>query len=174
MPATPEDPTEEASGAACGVERQAVKTGRDATAATIDLTHAQDTTVAALGQLPAPVNPGSRVRGPETTLWQVHATVRAYKREADSDYHLALVDSSGATMIAELAAPSCVGSSIWAPQIAAARAAFDHNLQVAPRFRTTNLAVTVTGIGFFDVPHGQRGMAPNAIELHPVLSVSFP
>jgi len=27
----------------------------------------------------------------------------------------------------------------------------------------------VTGVGFFDFWHGQRGVAPNAIELHPVL-----
>ena len=28
---------------------------------------------------------------------------------------------------------------------------------------------TVTRVGFFDIPHGQTGVAPNAIELHPVL-----
>lgn len=27
---------------------------------------------------------------------------------------------------------------------------------------------TITGVGFFDFEHGQRGVAPNAIELHPV------
>jgi hypothetical protein len=27
----------------------------------------------------------------------------------------------------------------------------------------------VIGVGFFDIPHGQTGIAPNAIELHPVL-----
>jgi hypothetical protein len=33
---------------------------------------------------------------------------------------------------------------------------------------------TVTGVGFFDVKHGtpQTGVAPNNIELHPVLKVS--
>ena len=31
---------------------------------------------------------------------------------------------------------------------------------------------TVTGVGFFDIPHGQTGIAPNAIELHPVLKFS--
>jgi hypothetical protein len=29
--------------------------------------------------------------------------------------------------------------------------------------------VEITGIGFFDFEHGQNGLAPNAIELHPVL-----
>jgi hypothetical protein len=28
---------------------------------------------------------------------------------------------------------------------------------------------TITGVGFFDFDHGQTGVAPNAIELHPVL-----
>jgi hypothetical protein len=31
---------------------------------------------------------------------------------------------------------------------------------------------TETGVGFFDIPHGQTGVAPNAIELHPVLKFS--
>jgi hypothetical protein len=29
----------------------------------------------------------------------------------------------------------------------------------------------ITGVGFFDFEHGQSGVAPNAIELHPVLDV---
>ena len=29
---------------------------------------------------------------------------------------------------------------------------------------------TVTGVGFFDVLHGQAGVAPNGIELHPALT----
>jgi len=27
----------------------------------------------------------------------------------------------------------------------------------------------VTGVAFFDYEHGQTGVAPNAIELHPIL-----
>jgi len=34
--------------------------------------------------------------------------------------------------------------------------------------------VRITGVGFFDYIHGQRGVAPNGIELHPVLDVEFP
>ena len=34
--------------------------------------------------------------------------------------------------------------------------------------------VRITGVGFFDYLHGQRGVAPNGIELHPVLDVEFP
>jgi hypothetical protein len=31
----------------------------------------------------------------------------------------------------------------------------------------------VTGVGFFDRIHGQTGVAPNGIELHPVLDIQF-
>ena len=33
---------------------------------------------------------------------------------------------------------------------------------------------TITGVGFFDRAHGATGAAPNVIELHPVLSITFP
>jgi Peptidase family S58 len=33
--------------------------------------------------------------------------------------------------------------------------------------------VDVTGVGFFDFAHGQTGLAPNCIELHPVLAFDF-
>ena len=34
------------------------------------------------------------------------------------------------------------------------------------------LRVALTGVGFFDRPHGQKGLAPNGIELHPLLSIA--
>ena len=36
-----------------------------------------------------------------------------------------------------------------------------------------SMPVTVTGVGFFDVLHGQEGVAPNGIELHPILMIDF-
>jgi len=33
--------------------------------------------------------------------------------------------------------------------------------------------VTLIGLGFFDFAHGQDGVAPNAIELHPVINIEF-
>ena len=38
--------------------------------------------------------------------------------------------------------------------------------QLAHRF---NGRATLGGVGFFDRPHGQTGVAPNGIELRPVL-----
>jgi hypothetical protein len=31
-------------------------------------------------------------------------------------------------------------------------------------------SVTIVGVGFWDAKHGQTGIAPNGIELHPVLN----
>jgi hypothetical protein len=42
-----------------------------------------------------------------------------------------------------------------------------------PDFQDVAVPVTVTGLGFFDFAHGQRGVAPNAIELHPVIGIVF-
>jgi hypothetical protein len=36
-------------------------------------------------------------------------------------------------------------------------------------FTHLNGRAAITGVGFFDIPHGQTGVEPNAIELHPVL-----
>jgi len=40
-------------------------------------------------------------------------------------------------------------------------------------FQTAGETVTVTGVGFFDLLHGQSGAAPNGIELHAVLDICF-
>jgi hypothetical protein len=39
-------------------------------------------------------------------------------------------------------------------------------------FRVLSGIATITGVAFFDDLHGQRGVAPHGIELHPVLALS--
>jgi len=80
--------------------------------------------------------------------------------EDDGDYHLVL-SAGGAHMIAEAPAPGCAASAtpVRRNQMAAARRAV----------RLCQHAV-VTGVAFFDFKHGQTGVAPNAIELHPLLA----
>ena len=57
------------------------------------------------------------------------ARVTQYKEEADSDIHLVLKDSANRSMIAEIPAPSCVGSSSrWKADIATARHDLDAHL----------------------------------------------
>src|SRR5256885_1119896 len=160
----------------CGVERWSVKTGTDADANQINLSSTTPTTIASLIALPAPspIPSNSRVRPTETTVFGITATLTVYKREDDSDYHLVISDGNGNTMITEIADPQCVGaSSPLLPGIQNARAKFDARLSATASFKTANLSVTVTGVGFFDFKHGQTGVAPNAIELHPLLDISF-
>jgi hypothetical protein len=44
---------------------------------------------------------------------------------------------------------------------------------MAPALTRVTEPVTLQGLGFFDFAHGQDGVAPNAIELHPVISIEF-
>jgi hypothetical protein len=160
----------------CGVERWSVKTGTDADAGLINLQSTTQTTIASLISLPAPTNlpANNRIQPTETTIFQLQATLTEYKLESDSDYHLILSDSTGNTMIAEIPSPACVGSSsVLLSGIQNARSEFDAQYTPTSSFQTANVAVTVTGIGFFDFLHGQSGVAPNGIELHAVLDIQF-
>lgn len=114
----------------------------------------------------------------ETSVFVIDAMLTDYKLKTgssgDSDYHLVLKDQNGKTMVAEIPSPACVDAgSPFAAQIAAARAKFDAQLTANSSFQTANIPVRVTGVGFFDFFHNQRGAAPNVIELHPVLDIEF-
>jgi len=159
--------------ATCGIERQRVKTGEDVDAPKVDLTKKLPTTIAALVALHAPVQPVSRVPGVEDTVYQLTATLTGFKLETDSDYHLVMTDAQGRTMIVEIPAPGCVTGGPFKPAITTTRAAFDTRFHPTPSFQQVSVPVTVTGVGFFDRIHGQTGVAPNGIELHPLLTLAF-
>lgn len=160
----------------CGTERWPVKVGDDPDAASVDLLNSVQTTIAALDAFPAPAErpEDGRIDGTERTVYVVEATLIAYKLETDGDYHLALSDGRGHTLIAEIPDPGCVGAaSPFLEGVKKARGEFDQRLKVTRRFRKVAIPVQVTGVGFFDFDHHQRGVAPNAIELHPVLDIAF-
>jgi uncharacterized protein (TIGR03437 family) len=160
----------------CGVERWPVKTGTDPDANKVDLNHVAPTTIASLAALAAPANlpQNNRVQPIETTEYVLSARLVQYKLEADSDYHIVLSDDAGRTMIIEIPHPKCVGSSSpFAAPIANARAEFDARFVAIPSFKSADVPVQVRGIAFFDSLHGQTGVAPNGIELHPVLDIVF-
>lgn len=162
----------------CGIERWAVKTGTDPAAGRVNLNDVQSTTVAALTGFPVPSGfsqDAGRLEGSaEFTAWKVSATLVQYKQEADSDYHLVLRDNQGNTMIAEIPDPACVhGTSPFLAGITKARAQFTAKYAPGDYWQTANVPVVITGVGFFDTLHGQTGVAPNGIELHPVLDIQF-
>ena len=174
----------------CGVERWSVKVGSDPDASLVDINHPVNTTIAALGAIPAPADPpgppdNARVAPTETTVYTVYATMTVYKKEADVDYHIVLTDDTGHTMVAEIPSPACIlaqnpsgpgrvlVSSPFTQGIMDSRAKFDSRFTATSFFQTANVPVRVTGVGFFDFIHGQTGVAPNGIELHPILSIDF-
>jgi hypothetical protein len=160
----------------CGVERWSVKTGTDSSATSIDLNSVSPTTISGLVALnaPQPIPPTSRVSPTETTVWTLTATLVEFKMENDSDYHLVLTDEAGSTMIAEIPSPNCVDvSSPFAAAIAQVRSQFDAKFTVGSSFQTVNIPIQVAGVGMFDFLHGQTGVAPNGIELHPILKIDF-
>jgi hypothetical protein len=121
----------------------------------------RQTTIAALTALRAPSDlPATRLRL-ERRVYRVTARVTLVRHEADDDFHLVLRDSTGHHMIAESPLPGCTSGAtrLRRRQMAQARRA----VRLCQR-------ATVTGVAFFDFQHGQTGVAPNAIELHPVLA----
>jgi hypothetical protein len=160
----------------CGVERWSVKTGTDADVSKVNLSSSSSNTILTMRGWPAP-NPipaNNRVSPYETTVWVLNATLVEYKLEDDSDYHLVLSDASGNTLIAEIPLPACVGSSSpFLSKITSARTAFNARYTPTGSFQTANIPVQITGVGMFDFLHGQTGVAPNGIEIHPVLSIVF-
>src|SRR5688572_19091399 len=162
--------------AACGVERWSVKTGTDPQASSVNLSSYISSTIYNFHQStrPGSLPSNGRVSPRETTQYRLSGTLTKYVREADSDYHLVIRDSAGRTMIIELPASNCVGAgSPFGPGIARARSQFDARFTATTSMKTTSTPVTIKGVGFWDYIHGQTGVAPNGIEVHPVLDITF-
>ncbi len=157
----------------CGFERWPVKTLTDLRAGQVNLAP-KSATVEELAALPVPDGFGRDAERlePEFQTYTVVATLVEFRQETDSDIHLVIVGESGQSMIAEIPDPTCVEGSRAQAQIARARARFVELFgQPSPTWHEANASVTVTGVLFFDVHHGQTGVAPNAVELHPVIGM---
>jgi hypothetical protein len=181
--AGPTEPSGDAPGTGgehCGTERWAVKTLSDGDAARVHFSPVP-ATVTELRARPAPgsLPQASRIAPTELTTFSVTANVVEFKVEADLDIHLVIADpnDAAATMIVEFPnAADCSGavSSTHRANMETARQALIYlfGQPSSSHFTFINGTITVTGVGFFDFKHGQTGVAPNAIELHPVLSVA--
>lgn len=157
-------------GLTCGTERWSVKTGTDADASRVNLTSVTTSIGTLVGYArPASLPSNNRVSPVELTTYRLrNVTMTKYKAETDSDYHI-VVSSGGQTMIVEIPNPGCVGSgSPFLSRIQSAKSAFDAHYSATSTFKTSSDTVTIIGVGFWDFNHGQTGVAPNAIELHPV------
>jgi hypothetical protein len=168
-------------GVSCGTERWIVKSLSDEDAAKVNLS-AQTATVRDLVELkpPSVLPPSGRVPPVELQTYKVEAVLLRYLLEKDHDFHLVIADPTDATktMIAEIPDPICsrVCESRQVQQIRSARDTFVRNFWETDQSHhklATPVSVVITGVGFFDLKHGQMGQAPNGIELHPVLDITF-
>src|SRR6267143_5530222 len=130
--------------AQCGGERWSVKIGSDPDVTLVNFNNPAPTTLAALTSLlvPSPIPDNKRVQPTETTLWVINATLKQYQKQADSDYHLLLIDGAGHQMIAEVASPNCVApGSPFASGVTRARAQFDAKFIVTAALKNANVPV---------------------------------
>jgi hypothetical protein len=148
----------------CGVDRWNVKTLQDRPA----LLPVRTTTIRYLVSRPAPhLLPRTRLPF-ERHIFRVTASITLFRVEDDGDLHLVLRDPKGLYMIAEAPSPGCVNRSTLLPKVQMLNARRAASLCARPPGAPAVRAV-VTGVAFFDFKHGQTGVAPNAIELHPIL-----
>ena len=167
----------------CGTERWRIKTVFDSDAKSINFTP-RHISVSELVTLRAPDVLSDERTSAEKQVYSVEAVLLGWKQETgehgDHDFHLVLADPSDVsrTMIAEVPAAECRGacSSLQAQHFIEVRQALTAQLaepQVHFRRFTPAWVVRVEGVGFFDIFHGQIGVAENCKELHPLLKVEF-
>jgi hypothetical protein len=171
-------------GSSCGVERWHVKTMSDPFASQVNR-NVQIVTVDTLIHAAVPSGLSQSSDNVRFSPWELQAvrvrgTIVGWKTETDNDYHIVISDMTNPneTMIIEPPSSACSGAcqSGYGSLYQSARAAFVTCLGSPPSSFTApgkTVVVDITGVPMFDLLHGQTGVAPNGIEIHPVLSVAF-
>jgi hypothetical protein len=159
----------------CGVENWSLKTLTDPQRGLVRL-RARNTTIRAINRRPMPhPTPTRRDNAFERQVWRVRAQIVEYKAEEDGDIHIVLFDR-GAYMIAEMPAASCLTRRTRARRrMIRVRRSFESRCGVASSgsWRQLGAVAYISGVGFWDFAHGQRGHARNYAELHPVTGLSL-
>jgi hypothetical protein len=159
---------------ACHSPRWPVKTLSDSRAHLVDF-HPRHTRVNHLRHKPRPRvrRHSPRLRGVERKTFSVRSRLIEFALAEDHDIHLVISSHRRArTMIVEFPNVRCNGARDSIKKRAMRRAR--NQLTAACGFPSSSFTpldgkARITGVGFFDLLHGQRGVAPNGIELHPVL-----
>jgi hypothetical protein len=166
----------------CGTERWSVKTLSDRDTLKINFYQKVRTTVHEQVSLPKPAHIAEdlpRMQS-ETTLYVLDCWLVGYKKEKDKDIHMIIKDlSTGETMVAEIPSAYCffIQKTSRYNKFVILNQWFLMNIgKPASKFTYIKfpLKVQITGVGFYDFLHGQKGMAPNGREIHPVLEMSIP
>ncbi len=164
----------------CALTRSEVKALRDPDAPQIAFDRPIATTIAALNALPSHCGPaGNHRRAPdEFRVYEVTGRITRVRRERDRDVHIVLADPERPRerLVIELGDPETRSGrrSPFRDRLSSAQRAFE---ALQKQYGTAGVRdlegrmVRVTGVGFFDVSHFQRGRSRSCIELHPVLSI---
>lgn len=172
---TPSPAVAHSSAPACGKERELVKVLEDVDAPSVDFTP-RETTVEALRQISVPAGydrNSERRYEVEKHVVRVRAQLVGWKYEADKDFHIVIAQPGhpDQTMIVEPPDPSC-STSPKAVDFGKVRAALIQCFGEPARWKKLPpMIVDLEGVAYFDPIHGQTGVSPNGIELHPLLSV---
>jgi len=170
----------------CGTERWHIKVLDDLYVPTINWTPVL-ADVDTLRNAPLPSgysssNDTTRYAPYETQVYTIRAVLLDWKLESDHDYHIVVgeVGNPADTMIVEPPDQLCNAAcaSNFGAKYAAVRSKLTSCFNAQPPgsvspFPTSGVVVDITGVPYFDPLHGQTGVAPNGIELHPVLNIDF-
>jgi hypothetical protein len=158
--------------AACGVERWSIKILTDPDTIHINFNNPVTTTIPLQRSFPTVSSLPSYRMSSETTYYYLDCYIILHKLESDQDYHVVVVSPNRQdTMVTEIADPNCPGiiNTSRYQQMTSLRTWFYNTFHPTTSFQYANLHVSLYGVGFYDFPHGQRGMLPNNREIHPVL-----
>ncbi len=163
----------------CGKERWGVKTLTDSDTTKINFNHILRSSIHEQISIHPPDGKLNKRIASETTVYSITCYIVSYKKESDQDIHLVIMDpETKETMVAEIANPSCT-DVMHSNQLNKFIKTYDwfisHIGKPTSKFKNVvnSKPVTITGVGFWDHLHGQKGMANGGREIHPVLSIKF-
>ncbi len=171
------DDDEPLSSSCGGAERWSEKVFTDTGAVSIDFANPHSTSISYLIGLPTvtPSTYQNKIEPQEDSVYTVIVTIKEYRPESDSDMHLVITDATSNTMVAEIPDYGCssVAVSPKAAEFAKCRDWAIANLGTVINTSVNIPKVVITGVSFYDPPHGQSGAAPNNMELHSVIDIHF-
>jgi hypothetical protein len=164
----------------CGDKRWDVKTLSDVDTNNINFSNPVRSSVHIQTHLLRPPGILTSRTSSEDTVYSITCYIIAYKKKLDDkDIHIIIRDiKTKETMVAEISSADCssVKKTSRFQQIKSLDEWFEKNIGI-PKENFTYLwkakLVTITGVGIFDTVHGQKGMAKNGREIHPILTIKI-
>ena len=163
----------------CGVERWKVKTLSDADTVFVNFDTIRVSSVHEQVNLNAPYGKINSRLASETAIYSIDCFIIGFAKEDDKDIHIIVEDvNTDETMVIEIVSHECsdIQNTSRYKTIKDLNEWFNNNIGISHHsftFLKKHKLVTITGVGFWDFMHGQKGMATNGREIHPVLSMKF-